>query len=108
MAKKITLHGHNYTLVTAPAKVRDFYDAFCRSSDVELGDVYGHYSGDKACAMEYCRDREREFGSFNGVITSHCIMQFTYSFTGKGDDGNWYLIRITKDYDYAMRIPEDF
>lgn len=108
MAKTITLHGHRYVLVTAPSKVRDFYNDFCRSSDVELRDVYGSYSQAKANAYEYCREREREFGSYNGVISSYCIMQFTYSFTGKGDDGNWYLIRITKDYDYAMRIPEDF
>lgn len=103
MAKRITLHGHTYELVTAPAKREAFYDDFCRSSDVELSDVYGRYSRAKENAYEYCRVREREFGSYNGVITSHNLMKFTYSFTGMCE-GKQYLIRITADHDYAIPL----
>lgn len=103
MAKTITLHGHNYELVTAPAKKAEFWNSFARSNDVELRDVYGSYSYAKENAYRYCRDREREFNSFDGVITSYCIMQFTYSFTGICD-GKRYLIRITKDHDYAIPL----
>ena len=100
MAKTITLHGHNYTLMT-PSYANGAYSRFCRSSDVDLYDVYGRFSQAKARAYEYCRDREREFGSYNGVITGANCMAFSYAFTGFCE-GKEYFVYITKDHDYAI------
>lgn len=105
MAKTITLHGHTYELVTAPAQKRRFWENFCNSSDVELSDVYGSYSRAKENAYEYCRAREREFGSYNGVITTYCIMFFTYAFTGVCEGKEW-LIYITPSHDYAIELED--
>lgn len=102
MAKTITLHGHNYTLMT-PSYASKAYNSFCRSSDVELRDVYGRYSRAKENAYEYCRAREREFNSYTGVITGYNIFTFSYAFTG-WCDGKEYFIYITKDHDYAIEI----
>lgn len=96
----INLHGHNYTVMTK-AQADKAWRAFDRSTDVELSDVYGRYSGAKARAFEYCRAREREFGSYNGVITSYNTCMFTYAFTGFFE-GKEYLIYITPSYDYAI------
>ena len=100
----INLHGHNYTVIRPHTQhAQRIIDRFNNSSDVELRDVYGSYSRAKENAYEYCRDREREFGSYNGVITSHNSMQFTYAFTGVCE-GQWYLIYITRTADYAVKL----
>lgn len=102
----INLHGHNYTVVRPHTQhAQRFWEAFCRSSDVELRDVYGSYSRAKENAYEYCREREREFSSYNGVITGHNAMTFSYAFTG-WCEGKKYLIYITKYGDYAIDISE--
>ena len=104
MAKTIKLHGHTYRVMNANTKVaQNFLWSFENSSDVELSDVYGSYSHAKAQAYEYCREREREFSSYNGVITGHNSMVFSYAFTG-WCDGRKYLIFITRCHDYAIDI----
>lgn len=106
MAKTIILNNHHYTVVNAGTEqARRMKRAFDRSTDVELRDAYGRYSREKEHAYEYCRDREREFGSYNGVITGHNSCQFSYAFTGKCE-GKWWLIYITKDHDYAIELEE--
>ena len=106
MAKIINLHGHNYEVISATTqRARRIYDSFCDSSDTDLSDVYGRYSQAKVNAYRYCRDRERECGSYNGVIASHCIMQFTYAFT-TWQDGKKYLVYITKDHDYVICLDD--
>lgn len=105
MAKTITLNGHNYTVMT-PSYARRAYDNFCRSSDVTLDDVYGRCSRAKENAYEYCRAREREFNSYNGVITGYNTCTFSYGFTGLCE-GKKYFVYITKDHDYAIAL-EDF
>lgn len=107
MAKTITLHGRNYTVINPKTeKARDLWRRFNGSTDVELCDVYGSYSQAKRNAYEYCRARERDFNSLNGVITSYNIFMFTYAFTGRGDDGKMYLIYITPSCDYAIEDTE--
>lgn len=104
MAKTINLHGHNYVVINRNTqKAESIYDAFRRSSDVTLYDVYGRYSQAKADAYEYCRKREQEFNSCNGVITSYNIFQFTYAFIGLCN-GKHYLVYITKSADYAIEL----
>lgn len=105
MAKTITLNGHNYTLMT-PSQAQRAYRAFERSDDVILDDVYGRCSRAKERAYEYCRDREREMNSYNGVITGHNTCTFSYAFTG-WCEGKQYFVYITKDHDYARAL-EDF
>jgi len=106
MAKTISLHGHNYTLISPKTQFAERIKSnFNNSSDVDLRDAYGSYSRAKENAYAYCREREREFSSYNGVIASHNSMQFTYAFTG-WCDGKLYLIYITKDHDYALEIEE--
>ena len=105
MAKTITLNGHTYK-VMRPSYARQAYDKFLRSNDVELRDVYGSYSQAKENAYAYCRAREREFNSYDGVIASHCIMNFTYAFTGYAE-GKRYFVYITKYHDYVIAL-EDF
>lgn len=103
MAKTITLHGRNYTVINPNTqKARDLWRKFQGSTDVELWDVYGTCSQAKRNAYEYCRACEREFNSLNGVITSYNLFMFTYAFTGRGDDGKMYLIYITPTRDYAI------
>lgn len=100
----INLHGHNYTVVPAHTKkAQMFWDRFCESSDTELRDVYGRYSRAKENAYDYCRARENEFSSYNGVIASHNSMMFTYAFTGWCECKR-YLIYITRDRDYAIEL----
>ena len=103
MAKTIKLAGHTYELVTAPKKARTMYEKWLSSSDYELYDVYRSYSGAKARAFEYCRERERELNSLNGVIASHSIMMFTYAFTCSYE-GVEYLIYITPSHDFAVSL----
>ena len=105
MAKTIQLNGHTYE-VMRPSYARQAYEKFCNSSDVDLDDVYGRCSQAKRNAYEYCRAREREFNSYNGVIASYCIMNFTYAFTG-WCEGKKYFVFITKSHDYAIAM-EDF
>ena len=100
----VKLHGHNYTVIRPHTKnAQRIIEMFNNSSDVELRDVYGSYSRAKENAYAYCRDREREFGSYNGVITGHNSMQFSYAFTGICE-GQWYLIFITRWGDYAVKL----
>ena len=102
MAKTINLNGHNYTVINPNTeRARHILRAFERSSDVELCDVYGRYSNAKANAYRYCRDREREFGSYNGVITGYNTCTFSYAFTGFAEGKHW-LIYITVAGDYAI------
>lgn len=105
MAKTITLHGHNYTVMTK-SQAQRAYRAFLRSNEVTLDDAYGRYSHAKANAYEYCRAREREFNSYNGVITGHNSCTFSYAFTGLCNLKE-YFVYITKDHDYAIEL-EDF
>ena len=106
MAKTISLHGHNYTVISAKTQFANrIKRQFDSSYDSDLRDVYGSYSRAKENAMDYCRAREREFSSYDGVITSHNCMQFTYAFTG-WCEGKLYLIYITKCHDYALEIEE--
>ena len=102
MAKTIILHGHNYTVINANTeRARHIWRAFSRSNDATLDEVYGRYSHAKANAYEYCRAREREFSSYDGVITGYNTCTFSYAFTG-WCEGKKYLIYITKDHDYAI------
>lgn len=105
MAKTITLHGHNYT-VMKKAQADRVYRAFNRSDAYDLYAVYGRFSQAKANAYEYCRAREREFDTYNGVITGANTCTFSYAFTGLCE-GKEYLVYITKDHDYAIAL-EDF
>lgn len=102
MAKTITLHGHNYRVINPTTeKAQRAYRAWLRSNDATLDSVYGRYSHAKANAYEYCRDREREFNSYDGVITGFNTCTFSYAFTGYCEGKKW-LIYITKDHDYAI------
>lgn len=102
MAKTITLHGHTYTVMSATSeRAQHVWRAYMSSNDATLDEVYGRYSNAKARAYEYCRDREREFSSYDGVITGHNTCTFSYAFTGYCEGKKW-LIYITKDHDYAI------
>lgn len=102
MAKTINLHGHNYTVINPTTeRAQRIWRAYNYSSDATLDEVYGRYSNAKAYAYEYCREREREFNSYDGVITGHNTCAFSYAFTGYCE-GKKYLIYITKDGDYAI------
>lgn len=102
MAKTINLHGHNYTVINpSTQRAKQILRAYLRSSDATLDEAYGSYSRAKLDAYNYCRCREREFNSYDGVITGHNCMTFSYVFTG-WCEGKKYLIYITKDNDYAI------
>ena len=102
MAKTITLHGHNYTVINpSTERARHIYRAYIRSNEATLDEAYGRYSHAKANAYEYCREREREFNSYDGVITGHNTCTFSYAFSG-WCEGKKYLVYITKDHDYAI------
>lgn len=102
MAKTINLHGHDYVVINPRTqRAKSILRAFLRSDEVTLDEAYGRYSHAKASAYEYCRAREREFGSYDGVITGHNTCAFSYAFTGFCE-GKRYLVYITKDYDYAI------
>ena len=105
MVKIITLHGHNYK-VMSKSKAQSAYRAFLRSDKATLDDAYGRYSKAKANAYAYCRAREDEFGSYDGVITGANTCQFSYAFTGICE-GKKYFVYITKSYDYVIAL-EDF
>ena len=100
----LKLHGHNYRVISPTTlQAKRFYDAFCNSSDSRLDEVYGHYSQAKRNAIEYCYEREREFDAYDGVITGHNSMTFSYAFTGWCEMVK-YLIYITKYGDYAVKL----
>ena len=100
----IKLHGHNYRVIAPKTlQAKRIWDSFCNSSDSRLDEVYGHYSQAKANAIEYCYAREREFDSYNGVITGHNSMTFSYAFVG-WCEGKKYLIWITRCSDYAIEL----
>ena len=105
MAKTITLHEHNYTVMTK-SQAQRAYRAFLRSSTYTLDEAYGRYSKAKANAYEYCQAREREFEAYDGCITGANTCQFSYAFTGMFE-GKRYFVYITKSYDYAIAL-EDF
>lgn len=105
MAKTINLHGHNYTVMTK-SQARSAYQRFLRSYDATLDCVYGRCSQAKVRAYEYCRDREREFDAYDGVITGYNTCTFSYAFTGCFELKR-YFVYITKDHDYAIAL-EDF
>ena len=106
MAKTINLHGHNYVVINPNTdRAYNIYSAFLRSSDSTLDDAYGRYSHAKANAYEYCRDRERECNSYDGVITGHNTCTFSYAFTCS-DNGRDYLVYITHANDYAIDITD--
>ena len=102
MAKIITLHGHSYRVMNPQTqKAQRVLKAYLRSDEATLDEAYGRYSHAKANAYEYCRQREREFDAYDGVITGHNTCIFSYAFTG-WCEGKKYLIYITKDHDYAI------
>lgn len=102
MAKTITLHGHTYQVISPTSqRAQHIWRAYFRSNDATLDEVYGRYSSAKARAYEYCREREREFDSYDGVITGYNTCTFSYAFTGYCEGKKW-LIYITKDHDYAI------
>lgn len=102
MAKTISLHGHNYTVINASTKrAHNIFRAWLRSNNATLDDVYGRYSQAKANAYRYCRCRECEFGTYDGVITGYNTCTFSYAFTGYCEDKK-YLIYITVAGDYAI------
>lgn len=104
MAKTIKLYGHNYEIVNPNTqRAKDMFHKFLRSYDSCLDDVYAyHHSRAKDNAYEYCREREREFNSLDGVITSYNTWMFTYAFTGKDEEGKKWLIYIMPNHDYAI------
>lgn len=103
MPKTVKLHGHDYVVINPSAeRAQQIMRAFERSNDVTLDDAYGRYSHAKRNAYEYCVAREREFGSFNGVITGHNTCTFSYAFTGLDESGKRWLIYITVAHDYAI------
>lgn len=67
MAKTITLHGHNY-IVMSKSKAQSAYRAFTRSSNYDLRDVYGRYSRAKENAFNYCLARQSEFDAYDGGV----------------------------------------
>jgi len=102
MAKTINLNGHNYTVISPTTqRARRILSAYLRSYDSVLDQVYGRCSQAKRNAYEYCRDREREFGSYDGVITGYNTCTFSYAFTGNCKGKKW-LIYITVAGDYAI------
>lgn len=106
MAKTISLHGHNYTLISPNTQFASRIKHQFNCSEVaSLDQVYGRYSQAKRNAIDYCYAREREFDSYDGVITGHNSMTFSYAFTG-WCEGKLYLIYITKCHDYALEIKE--
>ena len=102
MAKTITLHGHNYTVINpSTERAQRIFRAYLRSDEATFDEAYGRYSHAKDNAYEYCRDREGEFDSYDGVITGHNNFTFSYAFSG-WCEGKKYLVYITKDNDYAI------
>ena len=100
----LKLHGHNYRVISPVTQhAKRIYDSFCDSSDSRLDQVYGSYSCSKQRAYEYCLEREREFDSYDGVITGHNSMTFSYAFTGICE-GKRYLVYITKYGDYVIDL----
>ena len=103
MPKTINLDGHNFTVMTQ-AQAKDLYNRFLRSNTTSLYEAYERPSRAKENAYEYCRDLERRFNSWDGVITGYNTCTFSYAFTGEMN-GVRYFVYITKDYDRI--IPMD-
>ena len=100
----LKLHGRNYRVISPVTQhAKRIYDSFCNSSDSSLDEVYGRYSQAKRNAIEYCYAREREFGAYDGVITGHNSMTFSYAFTGRCE-GKRYLVYITQCGDYVIDL----
>ena len=103
MANTIKLHGHDYELINPKTqRARGILHAFLGSYDSVLSDVYGRFSRAKENAYNYCRSRECEFHSYDGVITSYNTCIFTYAFSGLDENGKRWLIYITPSHDYAI------
>ena len=105
MAKTITLHGHNYRVMTKE-HARSVYRDYVSSFSDDLHDSYGTYSKEKEKACNYCKARQNDFNSYDGAIVSYNRFMFTYAFTGMFE-GKRYFVYITKDNDYAISC-EDF
>lgn len=71
-----------------------------RDGGYYLSDVYGHYSGSKERAWEYCRELEFTLEGWGGCIVSHNITQFTYGFIVEDDNGIEYIVIVTKCHNY--------
>ena len=78
-----------------------YVNAYERSTDTELSDVYSNCSDAKHKAMQYCKQLMDEVNGYNGRIVCHNTNTFTYAFQ---NDYNFYV--ITKSYNYYMPLLE--
>lgn len=90
-------------------KAKELYELYRRAYDwcyaTELEEVYEyHHSGAKNSALHYCKELERKCDSLDGCIVTYNIFQFTYAFTCLSEEGNTYLVYITKSYNYIVKL----
>lgn len=81
--------------------INNYVNAYERSTDTQLSDVYGKCSTAKHRAFKYCQDLMNEVDGYNGRIVAHNTNTFTYAFQ---NDYNFYV--ITKAYNYYMPLSE--
>lgn len=95
----------SYKTQKARSLEQNYIRAYNYEYATELDEVYEyHHSGAKNSALHYCKELERKCDSINGCIVSHNIFQFTYAFTCLSEEGNTYLVYITKNYNYIIKL----
>lgn len=66
-----------------------------------LEDVYNSYSSAKRSAYNYCKKLQEKYNGYQGRITSHNCMVFTYEFYfGHSETGEVMHAVITRDYNH--------
>ena len=80
-------------------------EAWEKSRDCALSDVYGSYSCNKARAMTYCLDLMAQLNGHDLRIVSHNTMVFSVAFVFEDKDtGVCQMAYITRDYDRYFEL----
>lgn len=79
------------------------YDAYQRSFNYELYDVYGRCSSAKMKAWDYCKELMYKFNGYGLKIISANGYQFTAGFMFE-EDGKTMFMYISKTHDIAVEV----
>ncbi len=78
-------------------------EAYFRSSNRTLGEVYGNYSANKEKAYRWCESRRLELNGFDVKIPTHNQMVFTYAFRYHKEGKVWLHYETHMNtYDFAI------
>ena len=92
----------DFTLVKNTTKKGQMIKAL-KPRYLELWECYKSFSYEKEKAFKYCKELVKGYNGYWEGIVSHCINNFTYTFTFEYE-GKTYKAWITKSNNYLVEL----